>query len=172
MFLRYVLLVALLINSWLACAVLSRPTTFIVESQKHLELLVKRKQASKTLKDFGGVFDEFADDTKQLLAELDKLGANDTNPDKNKETIKLIASNMAAMEKILTFMTSAEPEQPLQDYCRRSCDDPAWVAICNRPAKNVPQPKRKLEESEEEDSTQTPLKKNRMEDPDSEPGKL
>lgn len=132
------LIVALFISGMVA-AEATNPKAFLMESAKRLDALVKKKE--KNLKDpltIGDTFDDFAGDTKELLDVLDKQSSEDQKSEKKQEIIQMIACNMGAMEKLLNLMNCPEPE-PLRDYCQRTSEDPAWVAICNRPAKQVSQ---------------------------------
>lgn len=150
MFLKSIL-VALFVSGAVA-AESTNPKAFLQESVKRLDDLIKKKR--KNIREpfnIGDAFDDFAGDTKKLLDALDKQSSDDQKSEKKQEIIQMITGNMAAMEKLLNLMSCPEPE-PLRDYCQRKSEDPAWVAICNRPAKHVSQReiielrKRRLEE--------------------------
>lgn len=147
MFLRCAVLLILSANFGF-CDSFTRYTT-----QEHLKRLIDRKNATQKHEGINKAFDYLAECTEELLAELEDEDPTKKDPDSNTEkrqaTINMIASNMANMEKLLKIMCSPEPEPLWQDYCTKRCDDPSWVALCNRQAKKIPQLKKRNEEIED-----------------------
>ena len=137
MFLKYILFVVLSVT--VLCAEGSKPKVFVLENLKRLDDLVnKKKNTINQPVNLGMLFDDVADDTKKLLADLDKHGPKDKPG--NQEIIAIITRNIAAMERLLAL--SIVPVE-LEQYCgdKRMSDDPNRSTICcNRPAKKVSRP--------------------------------
>lgn len=163
-------------TSIVTCADLAKNKT--QENKIRLQKLIDKKNASQKHEGISRAFDYLADSTNELLEQLkheeDPKAKKDTdsNAEKRQATLTMIIANMANMEKLLNIMASPEPEPQWQDFCTKRCDDPSWVAICNRPAKNIPQPKRKKEDEVEEDDRVLRQKKRKIDESDLDPGSL
>jgi hypothetical protein len=118
----------------------TNPKAFLQESAKRLDALVKKKKQNvKAPIAVSEEFDEFVNDTNDLLETLDKQCVEDSKSEKKQEIIQMITSNMVAMENLLSRMNISKLDEPLKDYGKRTSDDPNWDASCNRPSKRASQ---------------------------------
>ncbi len=158
MFLKYILVLTFFVTGVVG-AETAKPNLFVLKTLKqHLDNLVKQKKSVNQLA-LGEMFDDFADDTKELLKDLDKQQESDESiKNQTQDTIKMITHNMAAMQKLLTFMSVSVDLDPLNNYCSKQSDDVAWVTICNRPAKRVVRSDKKKDDVIDEERPANRLK--------------
>ncbi|MFZ4077617.1 MAG: hypothetical protein ACOYKA_06495 [Legionellaceae bacterium] len=155
MFLRnlscLVVLAAMACNA--ATSPASKPKDYILDNLKHLHKLVRKKKSAKPVLPLGILFDEYVDDTKELLKILDEQSLNEKQDAKKEEVVKQIAHYMAVLQKLLTIMNSNQPE-PLKTYCHAERGDALWGSLCgDRPAKRVLRPERLLKKYENEQAS-------------------
>ncbi len=123
---------------------------YVLDNLKHLHSLVEKKKSAKVVLPLGVLFDEYADNTEELLKTLDEENANEKPDIKKEDIVKQIAHSMAVLQKLLSIMNSNQPE-PLETYCRSEPGDALWGSLCgNRPAaKNVLQKENKKKKEEQ-----------------------
>lgn len=156
MFLKYILVLAVFITS-IVCVETAKPSTFVTECKKRLEVLIERKKAkSQIILDSN--FDVIANDTDTLLKELDKQSPQE--PVKNQDTIKMINHNLQILENLLKNKNKPEPVALEKSY------SPDLNGECSsfRPTKKVKPRKTKAElekEREKEREEQHTIDRNK-----------
>lgn len=127
-----------------------KPKAYVLDNLKHLHKLVRKKKSAKPVLPLGILFDEYVDDTKELLKILDEQGLNEKQDAKKEEVVKQIAHYIAVLQKLLTIMNSNQPE-PLKTYCHAERGDALWGSLCgDRPAKRVPRHENLLKKNNED----------------------
>lgn len=112
----------------------SESKNYVLENLKRLNNLIRKKESAKPNLQLAILFDEYVDDTKKLLEDWHKQGAEE--PAKN-ETVKQIAHYIAVLQKLLTIMDSSA-SGTLEYFCLSQRNDELWGSICgDRPTKRI-----------------------------------
>lgn len=153
MFLKRMVLVTALIA--VAYGEINTPESkkYLLENlNKQLDQLVQKKKSARTELQLDILFDEYVDDAKKLLENLDYPNIADQQCIEKEDTIKQIAHYMAVLQKLLAIMNNNEPK-PLESFCTYQRSDILWGAICgDRPTKRILRPEGILKKDESENN--------------------
>lgn len=114
---------------------------YVLDNVKQLKKMVNKKKSTKPVAKLDVLFDEYAEDAKELLDSIEENKDNNNQSDfQKKEMVMQIANHMAVLQKLLTMMSNTQPES-LTIYCRDQSGDTLWQNLCsNRPSKKIQKP--------------------------------